>query len=250
MSQPSALALLSPALAGVKVEPHDHETFYQALAGHIAHCLYQAIAQRGQALLCVSGGASPIPLFEALQQVTLDWSKVTISLVDERCVDDKHPASNARLVDQHLLQGAVRAARWVGLVPQPYEAGTPEQWAAKASQTLADLGPADVVVLGMGEDGHTASLFPNTPGLMQALDPSNDAACLSVTFTTPPSNAPFPRITQTLAQLLKARLIILPITSQSKLEVLGRAWTTRTVALPVSYVLHQAQTPLEIWISQ
>ena len=241
---------LNRPLPGVQVHTIAASDFNQAMAQDTAQRLRDAISAQGRAVLCVSGGKSPITFFEALRTQALDWSKVHITLADERCVDAEHAASNARLVKTHLLQGLAQSAQWTGLVPEPLMRATPTQWAALASKCIAKIGAADVLVLGMGEDGHTASLFPSATNLLQALDMQQPDACLSVELTSLPANAPYPRITQTLSQLLKARHIVLPITSKDKHPVLAKAWMVRSTALPISYVLHQLQSPVHVWISE
>lgn len=221
----------------------------QAMAQDIAQHLRLALNDRGQALLSVSGGQSPVAMFEALRLQPLDWSRVRVTLVDERCVPTSHPASNARLVRAHLLQGAASAAHFTPLVPQeqgPLPSAT--ELAAAADQALQALGPADVLVLGMGADGHTASLFEDGLELAQALDLSCPQACLPMHLAHPPENAPFARVTQTLAQLLRSRQLVLPVVGADKLATLRLALQTRHERLPISCVLHQAQAPVALWL--
>jgi 6-phosphogluconolactonase len=101
----------------------------------------------------------------------------------------------------------------------------------------------------MGADGHTASLFPDTPNLAQALDLHNTQGCVGITLAHPPANAPYPRVTQTLAHLLTAKHIVLPISGDDKCNTLQRAWSHVQDALPVSHVLHQTLTPVALWIT-
>lgn len=225
------------------------ERLASAMAQSIAQYLQQALADRGQALLSVSGGQSPVAMFEVLRQQPLDWSRVHVTLVDERCVPTRHEASNARLVRAHLLQGAASAARFTPLVPQedgPLPLAT--ELAAAASFALQALGPADVLVLGMGADGHTASLFAGGQELVQALDLACPQACLPMHLDPLPANAPFARVTQTLAQLLSSRQLVLPVVGADKLATLRLALQARSECLPVSCVLHQAQAPVALWV--
>ena len=219
------------------------------LAQDIAQRLHAAIQARSKAVLSVSGGKSPIALFEALRLHDIDWSKVIITLVDERCVPNTHPDSNAHLVKQHLLQDAAHATTLVPMVNETFGVSDATQQAVWASAQLQSVGPADVLVLGMGADGHTASLFPDAPNLAQALDLHNTQGCVGITLVHPPANAPYPRVTQTLAQLLTAKHIVLPISGDDKRNTLHSAWSHAQDALPVSHVLHQTLAPVAVWIA-
>ena len=235
--------------ASITLHSASAERLAEAMAQNIAQHLRLALTDRGQALLSVSGGQSPVAMFEALREQPLDWSRVRVSLVDERCVPARHEASNARLVREHLLQGAASAAHFTPLVPQEHgRLPSAAELAAAADQALQALGPADVLVLGMGADGHTASLFAGALELAQALDLACPQTCLPMHLARPPANAPFARVTQTLAQLLRSRQLVLPVVGADKLATLGRALQARNEQLPISCVLHQAQSPVALWV--
>jgi 6-phosphogluconolactonase len=220
------------------------------LAQDIAQRLAAAIQARGFAVLSVSGGKSPVALFEALRVIDIDWSRVRVTLVDERCVPRIHADSNALLVQTHLLQDLAAKAQLVFMVASAAEPlGSPAVQAKAASLALTAAGVADVLVLGMGADGHTASLFPEASNLADALDLRNTQTCVSIELTHPPANAPYARITQTLAQILSARHIVLPLTGNDKLNTLQQAWKQATPALPISFVLQQTQTPVALWLA-
>lgn len=243
-------AWLPVARAPLTVHSASPGTLAVQLAHDIAQRLAAAIQARGVAVLSVSGGQSPIALFEALRRHPLDWSKVRVTLVDERCVPSTHPASNALLVRTHLLQERASAAQWVPMVLENAEPlAPPVVQAERASRALQAAGTADVLVLGMGADGHTASLFPDAPNLHQALDRHNPHACMAIELPQPPANAPFPRVTQTLAQLLRARHIVLPVSGADKLATLRQAWDGVSDQCPISHVLHQTETPVALWIT-
>ena len=239
-----------PASRGhVTVQHMGADTLFTALASDIAQRLQAAIQKRNKAVLSVSGGRSPIALFEALRVQNIDWSKVCVTLVDERCVPRAHADSNAGLVTKHLLQGAAQSATLVPMVTDNIDVSDAASQAAWAREQLQTAGLADVLVLGMGTDGHTASLFPKAPNLEQALDLHNTQVCMGITLANPPANAPYARVTQTLANLLTARHIVLPISGHDKLNTLQQAWTKVQNELPISHVLHQSHTPVALWMA-
>jgi 6-phosphogluconolactonase len=231
-----------------------HTVSAEALNLHVAQDIAQrlnaAIQTRGFAVLSVSGGKSPVGLFEALRVIDIDWSRVRVTLVDERCVPRTHPDSNALLVQTHLLQDLAAQAQLVFMgATASAPLGTPTQQAETARHALRAAGVTDVLVLGMGTDGHTASLFPEAPNLSQALDRRNTDTCVAIELKNPPANAPYARITQTLAQILSARHIVLPLAGADKRRTLQQAWPHATPALPISYVLQQNQTPVALWLA-
>ena len=139
----------------------------EALADAVAAALQNALDNKGSAVLAVSGGRSPIPFFQALSQKDLDWQKVGITLVDERIVPTTHADSNTALAHEYLLQNKAAAATWIPVV----EAGKSEtelQPDSVVAYTLKHYKQPDVLILGMGGDGHTASLFPQAPQLKAA----------------------------------------------------------------------------------
>jgi 6-phosphogluconolactonase len=208
-----------------------------ALTRAVTEPLQAAIAEQGHAVLAVSGGRSPIPLFHALREAVLDWSRVSITLVDERFVPRTHPDSNEKLVREHLLLGPVSAAEFRGLVSDANDLAGSVAAANRAYQ------PITVALLGMGEDGHTASLFPDAPELAAGLDPANPNAYLSVT----PLAAPHARISLTLAALLSARQLLLSISGDAKRHVYQAASAAPSAALPISYLIHQTQVPFDAY---
>lgn len=228
---------------------HEHRfpdavTLSHALSGEIKVDLEEAIQVRGVASLIVSGGRTPVRLFEQLHTEKLDWPRVWISLADERWVETTNPASNERLVREHLLLGEAAGARFVGLknpAPTP-EAGA--DWAWRALSRVPH--PYDVIVLGMGDDGHTASLFPNSLALARALDASAAPACVAVNALA----APHARVSLNLAALLDARRIILHIEGMAKWQVYQKARTPGSAQeLPVRAVLHQQEVPVDVYWS-
>ena len=191
----------------------------QALAEQLAEAVYQALADdlvnQSRALLVVSGGSTPVPFFKALAQKPLEWARVDITLADGRWVDEQSSDSNAKLVRENLLQGPAAAANFV---PLTSDAGTPEEGVPAVAEATAGLAwPASVVILGMGGDGHTASLFPDSQELGLAL--STDEPLVAV--RTP--SQPQPRITFSADRLHQAKRHILHITGDDKRAVLANA---------------------------
>lgn len=224
----------------------------QGLADFVAQRLRAGLSERGQALLVVSGGSTPVPFFEALAQCDLDWSRVTITLADERWVPEDHADSNARLVKAHLLQGRAAQARWV-----PFFNGeaTPQRGQVAIEHTLAGLcWPADVVVLGMGGDGHTASLFPHAPELSAALagvtgpqGHESGPRCTAVAAPALP-NVPVARLTLTASALLDTRCLALHITGSAKWALLQSALQDGPIEQwPIRLALQQGHVPCEVF---
>lgn len=185
------------------------------LAEAIAAALASDLEQQERALLVVSGGSTPVPFFEALARLPLAWQRVDVTLADERWVAADADDSNARLVREHLLQGPAAAASFV---PLTTDDPTPEQGAAAVAERIGALAwPASAVVLGMGEDGHTASLFPDCRELELALSTAAPAVAVR-----PPSQ-PQPRITLSADRLHQSRRLFLHVTGDTKRTVLGKA---------------------------
>lgn len=220
----------------------DAPALMRALSGEIKVDLAEAIAAREAASLVVSGGNTPGALFDVLSQELIEWARVWITLSDERWVDAAADSSNEKLIRTRLLQGPAAAAHFVGLKnPAP----TPEAGADWASRALTRVSrPYDVVLLGMGEDGHIASLFPGSLGLARAMDASVAPACVAMNALTPPHA----RVSQNLAAILDSRRIVLLITGDAKWAVYQRAKIPGSKPeLPVRAILHQQTTPIDVY---
>lgn len=214
-----------------------------ALAERVAERLRSGVAERGHAVLAVSGGSTPKDFFDRLSRESLDWTRVQVTLVDERWVPDTDERSNARLVKAHLLQHAAAAA---SLVPLYTGDASPEGGLATAEARIEALPrPFDAVVLGMGEDGHTASFFPGGDHLAEALDPHGHDRVL-------PMRAPGagePRITLTLPTLLETRALYLLVAGEKKRDLLADARLGLGAAqhYPVRAVLAQPRVPVAVY---
>lgn len=194
----------------------DSETLAHALAAAVAEHLEAAIGARGEASLVVSGGNTPRRLFTALRQAQIDWSAVLITLADERWVDVDQADSNERLVREVLLQERAAGARFIGLKTA---ADTPQNGVAECRSRLERMPrPFDVVLLGLGNDGHTASWFPGAPGLNAALEDADGQLCVAVH----PVDQPQARISLTAPALCTARWLALHIEGGDKRQTLDR----------------------------
>ncbi|WP_282363995.1 6-phosphogluconolactonase [Pseudomonas sp. PS01297] len=210
----------------------------EELATKVVGQLSDAIKAQGTATLVVSGGRSPVAFFQSLIKQPLDWSKVVVSLADERWVPVEHADSNAGLLKKHLLQGPAAKARFVGLYNV---AANLEDAAEQADRALAELPPIDVLILGMGDDGHTASLFPNSPNLAEALTLDNPRRCWPMLAPT----VPHQRLSMSRSLLASAKHKVLSISGQGKLNTLNDALGgTDIAALPIRAFL---QPTLEIY---
>ena len=222
----------------VSHELQDAQHLAVALAERVARALEAALAEKASVSLVVSGGRSPIAFFEALSQHSLDWARVQVSLADERWVDTSHPDSNEGLVRRHLLCNAAAQAQFIGLY-KPAE--TLAQAAKLASEVLASLAsPIDVLVLGMGNDGHTASLFPGSPLLSQALSAAEATRCLPMRAPVEPHE----RLSMTYSLLSAASVQCLAIQGAAKLDTLQQAMRLEPSQMPIRAFMHP---PLEIY---
>ena len=212
------------------------------LADKVAASLSTAIAKKGTAEIAVSGGSTPKAFFQELSTRDLDWTKVTITLVDERFVPADNPRSNHLLVISNLLQNTAKAAKFQPLY-QP--AATVEEAAKLSTAATASIGnPFDVVILGMGGDGHTASFFPGGSNLAVALDPKTPRGII----TMDADGAGEPRLTFTFSSLQDAGLLVLHIEGDGKKDVLAKAEGAGDEAeMPIRAILRRAATPVDIY---
>ena len=216
------------------------------LAESVSALLTSIIDEKGQATLCVPGGKTPLNFLHLLASQSLEWAKVKITLTDERWVSSDAALSNERLIREQLLRCAVTDAWFIPLkldFPTAVEAVQ-----ACEEHLMEEIAELDVVVLGMGDDGHFASLFPHDPSLEKGLDCSGSARCVAVT-----SQGDVQRISLTLPFLLSARKIILLIKGQKKWDAFQRAIEPKNrydaSEMPIRAVINQDQVPFQVYWS-
>jgi 6-phosphogluconolactonase len=220
----------------------DGESLATAFAAWTSDILQKAVEARGAALLIVSGGSTPRRYFGRLAERDIDWARICVTLADERCVADDNPRSNAKMVREALLVGQAAAAQFVPLADSRLP---PDQELATAGARVAQLPiPADLVVLGMGDDGHTASWFPGGDNLADAIDP----ACRSLVLPMNAPGAPERRLTLTARVILRARALALHIEGEAKYAVLERALAGGPIEeMPIRAALRGAAEKLTIF---
>lgn len=213
------------------------ELHAQQLAIAVAESLKKTIQIKDKAVLAVSGGRSPIAFFHALSQQKLAWENVVITLVDERLVATDHSDSNTALVREHLLINQAVKAQFHGLLSDHLldtQLTDLQRLSRAANQGF--LQP-DTVILGMGEDAHTASLFPDVADL-KAVD--NVIAVI-------PETADYARLSLSLKAILQASSVFVAIGGENKIAVYRQAKSEKNAALPISYVLHQNKTSIKVY---
>lgn len=215
------------------------QTLNDAFALQLTQILRDAIAKRGQAYLVVSGGKTPQALFQTLSQTDLGWDKVTVLLADDRWLDASQNDSNERLVKATLLQHFAQQARFISLYTNTSSAF---DGVADVLPRLSALPTFDAVILGMGEDGHTASLFPCSEQIAAAMADDAPAA-----LAVKPQTAPYERITLSRARLLNSRHMFLHLVGANKHKVLQQAMASDDVlAMPIRAFLQHPETQVAV----
>lgn len=187
----------------------------------IQNILKNSIEENGQATLLVCGGSSPLKIFKELSESDIDWSKVFISLIDDRIVDEDNTDSNVHLLNQHLLIGGVKNASFISL--------------NKNHKKLTDnFDSFDVAIVGMGPDGHFASLFPSMICNTDYLDCESKPEIL---VTEPIGNPCYRRTSMNLSMILKTDNIFIVIPNEEKLNILEEGYLNKD--LPIYYLLNQ-----------
>lgn len=225
----------------------NRQQLFNELAQHCREHLTAALQQHQQASLLVSGGSTPSPLYESLSESNLDWKNVHVALVDERWVDKDHSASNAALIAKTLLINQAGIAPFTGMKTAASTAIAGRE-ATEAQYQLIPQ-PYTVTILGMGNDGHTASLFPHAEGLDAALDSGNQALTAAITARqSTVTGVNTERLSLTLHGLLQSERLILLLTGEEKLEVLRTAMQPGDIKdMPIRALLQQNAVPLELF---
>jgi 6-phosphogluconolactonase len=216
----------------------------RALAQAVAAKLREGLQRRGRASLIVPGGRTPALFLDQLAIQDLAWPDVIVSPSDDRMVAADHADSNQGTIRRHLLKGAAASAQLVSLVDVALDS---EQQLSAAERALASMPrPVDAAVLGMGEDGHTASLFPGAAGTADALDVGRPRLVARVN----PAEAPHSRISLTLRALLDARAVMILIQGERKRVAIERAAASDPAQHPIAAFLRQATVPVHLYFSQ
>lgn len=220
----------------------DADEMAEAVAGDVGFIIESALDARGQALIALPGGKTPAPIFEKLAKAKLRWKSVTIIPTDDRLVAVSDPLSNVAMIAKAFLPLGAR------VLPIVSEAAADHQAAGKAADArLQDLQwPPDLVWLGMGADGHTASIFAG-PDLDEALNAPKARRAVGVLPDPLPREAPVARVTLTRPAILSARTILITLAGDDKRKVLEKAIADGPLsAVPIGRVLAEAEQPIDI----
>jgi 6-phosphogluconolactonase len=219
------------------------ETWAQSIAGRIEETLGAAVIRNGKALFAGPGGSTPSPVYARLAQADIGWERIAVTLVDERYVPESDPESNARLIKDVLLQGPAAKANFI---PLYHSEVTVDRAAAVAAWKLAEAGGRfDAVLLGMGEDGHICSMFPQSPTLKTLLSPTLKATVLGVPHGRDGAAPSLERISINLPYLMAAGRVILGLKGQAKLDVFQREALGDPAVQPIAALI-AAKVPLEV----
>ena len=228
----------------IEAEWWDYESIDEladAVAGDVGFIIESAIDARGEALIAIPGGKTPLPIYKALAAVKLNWKRVTIVPTDDRLVPLTDEQSNVRAMAQTFLAAGARVFPITSDIADYKLAGN------AANAKLAELKfPLDLAWLGVGLDGHTASIFPG-PDLEEALNAPNGRHAVGVMPDPLPTEAPVARVTLTRSAILSARTILITITGQEKRDLLELAIADgHSSRLPIGRVLAEAEQPIDI----
>ena len=229
-------------MAEIRTLP-DAAAWAQACADLLADTLSEAVAETGQAVFAGAGGSTPAPIYARLAHAPLDWSRIAVTLVDERYVPESSSESNAALMKRTLLTGPAAAARFIPLYsPQV----TIDRAAAVAAHALAaEGGRIDAVLLGMGEDGHICSMFPGNPALKSLLSPALRPTVFGVAAGRDGMPPSLERLSINIPYLAGARRVVLALTGARKREVFEQDAAGDPDTRPIAALLAHG-APLEV----
>jgi len=219
----------------------DADEMAEAVAGDIGFIIESALDARGEALIAVPGGKTPLPIYAKLAQAKLNWKKVTIIPTDDRLVPLTDEKSNIRAIAQAFLPAGARVFPITSDIADYKLAGN------SANAKLADLKfPLDLAWLGVGGDGHTASIFPG-PDFDEALNAPKGRNAVGVMPDPLPAEAPVARVTLTRSAILSARTVLITVTGDQKKAMLeGAIEDGQSSKLPIGRVLAEAEQPIDI----
>ncbi|GLS01840.1 6-phosphogluconolactonase [Brevundimonas denitrificans] len=221
----------------------DGAAWAEACAARLTDALAAALADKGKAVFAGSGGSTPAPIYRRLAQADLDWARIAVTLIDERYVPETSPESNAALLKRTLLTGPAAAARFVPLF---HPAVTVDRAAALAAHALAaEGGKLDAVLLGMGEDGHICSMFPDGPTLKTLLSPALRPTVLGVPHGRDGAAPSLERLTINLPYLMTSRRVVLALTGVAKRAVFEREAAGDPAVRPIAALI-AAKVPLDV----
>lgn len=217
------------------------EELLSSFCKEIINNLQKAIKEKGKASLLLSGGSTPKPLFEALSKIDIAWEKVNVGLCDERWIDSSSKNSNENLVKTNLFKNYAQKANFVSMFIKDLDINEAKDL---CSQNIKNsLFPFDVLVLGMGEDGHTASIFPNNIKLDEAYDLNSECLCVNMI----PSDAPYERMSLNKKAILSASNIYLHFEGEKKQEVFNQALKANAYDMPIASILNNENKTIEVY---
>ena len=202
---------------------HTSDEQTTAICEYLKKCITKSKKER--ITIAVSGGKSPIALFQKLSHMNLQWQNIDITLVDDRLVAETNIDSNAHLVKKYLLQNNAEVANFIPLIS---DENNIENILSNANNAIKNI---DIAILGMGEDGHTASIFPDCPELINALETQQ------MYIITNPQSAKYQRLGLSMHTLKKIPCLILSINGKIKHEILIKANLQKDLNYPISYLL-------------
>lgn len=218
-----------------------------AVAGDIGFVIESAIEARGGAVIALAGGKTPLPIYERLARTKLDWKRVTIVPGDERIVPLGDPLSNVTAIGKAFLPKGARVIPLVSATAPDYKAA-----GRAADALLQDLHwPLDLCLLGVGTDGHAASIFPG-PDFDEALNGPRERRALGVMPDPLPPEAPVARVTLSRAAIASAQSVMIAVTGAEKRRVIEEAVKAGASSpLPIGRILAEVEQPVDIhWSAQ